>query len=313
MGLLVAFGAALVAALVVTPLARRASFKFGVLDRPGPLKVQREPVAYLGGVAVFVALVATLGPTHAAWLLPLGLAAGLGLADDVRSISPKLRLLMQISIGFVAGIVEPMPGRFGLFGTMVLVVVLVNAVNLLDGMDGLAASVVAISALGFALLGGDAALPALAVCGALVGFLVFNRPPARIYLGDAGSYLLGTALALLAARALEGQSRAAWIALPLFVALPLADTAIAVLRRQRGGRPLLAGDRSHVYDQLSDRGWPILRVLFVCAGLQIAATAAGLVSWHLGVSGATAVVGACAVAAALAVWKIGFVTEGAAT
>jgi len=313
MGLLVAFGAALAAALVVTPLARRASFKLGVLDRPGPLKVQREPVAYLGGVAVFVALVATLGPTHPSWLIPLGLAAALGLADDVRSISPKLRLVMQCSIGVVAGIVEPIPGRFGVLGTMILVVVLVNAVNLLDGMDGLAASVVAISALGFALLGGEAALPALAVCGALVGFLVFNRPPARIYLGDAGSYLLGTALALLAACALDGQSRAAWIALPLFVALPLADTAIAVLRRRLSGRPLLAGDRSHVYDQLSDRGWPIIRVLFVCAALQIVASAAGLLSWHMGVSGSAAVVFACVVVAALAVWKVGFVTEGAAT
>ncbi len=85
----------------------------------------------------------------------------------------------------------------------------------------------AISALGFALLGGAVTLPALAVCGALVGFLVFNRPPARIYLGDGGSYLLGTALALLAATALDGQGRAAWIALPLFVGLPIADTAIA--------------------------------------------------------------------------------------
>ena len=219
---------------------------------------------------MFVALAVTLAPNHPSWLVPLGLAAALGLADDVRSISPRVRLIMQVSIGCVAGAIEPAPGRFGWAATALLVVVLVNAVNLIDGMDGLAASVVVVSALGFALVGGEPSVPALAVCGALVGFLVFNKPTASIYLGDSGSYLLGTALALLAACALEGQGLAAWIALPLFVGLPVADTAIAVVRRHRAGRPLLAGDRSHVYDQLADRGWPIVRVLFVCVGLQIA-------------------------------------------
>ncbi len=311
MGLVVGFGAALATALVLTPLARRASFALGVLDRPGPLKPQLQPVAYLGGVAVFGALAVVLAPSHPAWLVPLGLAAALGLADDVRAISPRLRLLMQVSIGCVAGIVEPAFGRFGILGTAVLVVVLVNAVNLIDGMDGLATSVVAISVLGFAVLGGEAALPAFALAGALIGFLVFNRPPARIYLGDGGSYLLGTALALVAARAVQNESRAAWLALPLLVGLPLADTAIAVVRRWRAGRPILAGDRSHIYDQLVDRGWSVVRVLVVCAGLQLAASGAGLLSWHLGVPGAVAVDAACALAVAVAVWKVGFVGERA--
>ncbi len=313
MGLVVAFLVAFVAALALTPLARRASFALGILDRPGPLKTHREPVAYLGGVAVFAALGAVLGVNHPALLIPLGLVAALGVADDVRTIPPVLRLLMQASIGIIAGIVEPAPGRFGLLGTAALVVVLVNAVNLIDGMDGLAATVVAISALGFALVGGGATLPALAVCGALLGFLVFNRPPARIYLGDGGSYLLGTALALLAARALEGQGRAAWIALPLFVGAPLADTAIAVVRRQRSGRSWLAGDRSHVYDQLADRGWPIIRVLLVCAAVQIVASAAGLLSWHLDAEGAVGVVTVCVVALSLTVWRSGFTTGSAPT
>lgn len=310
MGLVVAFAGAFAAALLLTPLARRASFALGILDRPGPLKTHREPVAYLGGVAVFVALGVVLVVNHPSWLLPLGLAAALGVADDVRTISPPLRLIGQATIGCIAGAIEPAPGRFGLLVTALLVVVLVNAVNLIDGMDGLAATVVAISAVGFALVGGDAAYPALAVCGALVGFLVFNRPPARIYLGDGGSYLLGTALSLLAACALEGQGRAAWIALPLFVGVPLADTAIAVVRRQRSGRSWLAGDRSHVYDQLADRGWPILKVLFACAAVQAAATAAGLLSWHLGADGAVVVLGVCAVAVGLTVWRSGFTTEG---
>jgi UDP-GlcNAc:undecaprenyl-phosphate GlcNAc-1-phosphate transferase len=313
MGIVIAFGGALVAALVLTPLARRLSFALDVLDRPGPLKTHAEPVAYLGGVAVFAAVAAVLVVNHPAWLVPLGLAAALGVADDVRAISPLTRLLMQASIGCIAGIVEPTPGRLGWLGTAALVVVLVNAVNLIDGMDGLAATVVSISAIGFALLGGDAALPAAAVCGALVGFLVFNRPPARIYLGDGGAYLLGVALALVAAFALEGQGRAAWVALPLLVAVPIADTAIAVVRRQRSGKPWLAGDRSHVYDQLTDRGWPVARVLFACAAVQVAATGAGLLSWHLDVGGAAGVLGVCAIVAGITAWRSGFTTAGAPT
>jgi UDP-GlcNAc:undecaprenyl-phosphate GlcNAc-1-phosphate transferase len=313
MGLVVAFAAAFVVALALTPVARRASFKLGVLDHPGPLKVQREPIAYLGGVAVFAAVGVVVAVKQPLWLVPLGLAVALGVADDIRSISPLARLAMQITVGVIAGIIEPTPGRFGLLGTVAIVVVLVNAVNLIDGMDGLAATVVAISAVGFAVIAGDGAGPALAVCGALVGFFVFNRPPARIYLGDGGSYLLGTMLALLAAHALSGHNRAAWIALPLLVAVPLADTAVAIVRRRLAGRPVLAGDRSHVYDQLVDRGWPIVRVLLLCGAVQIAATAAGLLSWHLEASGAATVFVICAIAAGIAVWRSGFAAERAPT
>ncbi|HUI47354.1 MAG TPA: MraY family glycosyltransferase [Acidimicrobiia bacterium] len=311
MGLLLAFATALAAALVLTPLAKRVSFALGVLDHPGPLKVQRQPVAYLGGIAVLGALAVSIAPSHAAWLIPLALATALGVADDVRAISPQIRLVAQFSIGCVAGIVDPAPGRLGFLVTALGVVLLVNAVNLIDGMDGLAASVVAISAIGFALLGAHVALPALALCGALLGFLVYNRPPARIYLGDGGSYLLGTALALLAARALEGQGGAAWIALPLLVGLPLADTAITIVRRARNGKPLLAGDRSHVYDQLADRKWSCVRVLIVCCAIQAAAVGAGVASWRLDIAAAATLAVACVAVAVAAVWKFGLVTERA--
>jgi UDP-GlcNAc:undecaprenyl-phosphate/decaprenyl-phosphate GlcNAc-1-phosphate transferase len=313
MGFVVAFAAAFVVALALTPVARRVSFALGVLDHPGPLKTQRESVAYLGGVAVFAAVGVVLAVKQPLWLVPLALAVALGVADDIRTIAPPVRLAMQITIGCIAGLVEATPGRVGVIGTAALVVVLVNAVNLIDGMDGLATIVVAVSAVGFAATGGDAAVPALAVCGALVGFFVFNRPPARIYLGDGGSYLLGTVLALLAARSLSGQSRAAWIALPLLVAVPLADTAVAVLRRKLAGRPVLAGDRSHVYDQLVDRGWPIVRVLLLCGLVQVAATGAGLLSWHLQAPGAATVFVVCAIAAGIVVWRSGFAAERAPT
>jgi UDP-N-acetylmuramyl pentapeptide phosphotransferase/UDP-N-acetylglucosamine-1-phosphate transferase len=308
----VTFAIALVVALAMTPVARRVSFALGILDRPGPLKVQREPVAYLGGAAVFVALAAALAADHPMWIAPLALATALGVADDVRTISPRVRLLAQCSVGIAAGFAVPAPGPVGVLVTAVFVVVLVNAVNLLDGMDALASSIVATSAFAFALLGGIVRDPALALGGALAGFLVYNRPPARIYLGDGGSYLIGTALALLAATALDAQGAAAWIALPLLVSVPLADTAIAILRRARSRRPLFAGDRSHVYDQLADRGWPVTRIVLTLVAVQCVSAGAGLVAWHVSAVAAAGVALGCAIAGAAVVWKVGFVEEKAA-
>jgi len=189
----------------------------------------------------------------------------------------------------------------------------VKAVNLIDGMDALAASVVVASAIGFALMAEDVRIPAVAVCGALVGFLVFNRPPARIYLGDGGSYLLGTSLALLAARSLGSHSRAAWVAIPLFVALPLADTTIAVVRRARSGRSLLAGDRSHVYDQLADRGWPVPRVVAALVAVQLLAVVGGVVCLHLQLAASITLAAAAVVGLLVVVWRMDFVRREAPT
>jgi UDP-GlcNAc:undecaprenyl-phosphate GlcNAc-1-phosphate transferase len=193
----------------------------------------------------------------------------------------------------------------GAAGTVVVVIALLNAVNLLDGLDGLATSVAALGALGFAVvLDGDARTTAMALAGALLGFLVWNRPPARIYLGDAGSYLVGTALALLLALTVVADDG---IATPagalLFVAVPVADTTIAVVRRYRAGRPLFRGDRGHVYDQLVDMGWSAGRSTLACAAAQAALVALGLAASILaGVPAVTLVAVVVAVVGAAALW-----------
>ena len=98
----------------------------------------------------------------------------------------------------------------------------------------------------FTTLGGAATPVGLGLSGALLGFLVLNRPPARIYLGDAGAYLVGTTIAVLPALTRDASSNwSLWWAVPLLVAVPVVDTAIAILRRLRAHRPLLSGDRSH--------------------------------------------------------------------
>jgi UDP-GlcNAc:undecaprenyl-phosphate GlcNAc-1-phosphate transferase len=193
----------------------------------------------------------------------------------------------------------------------VAVVALLNAVNLLDGQDGLAACVGIVSALGFALLGGDAAAFGAALAGGLAGFLVFNRPPARIYLGDGGAYLVGTALALAVPLTENGPTDwAVWFAAPLIVAVPLADTAVAIIRRARTGAGLLVGDRSHVYDQLVDRGSSVAASTLLCAAAQVVLAGLGLAVATLAAPWAFAATVSIGVLLALAAGWAGFLGSG---
>ncbi|HVJ97050.1 MAG TPA: MraY family glycosyltransferase [Acidimicrobiia bacterium] len=278
------FVVAIAVALVATPVAARVAIRTGVLDRPGALKVQDRPVPYLGGVAVFVASAAAAlgGGVPVKWIVPGAIALALGLVDDIASISARIRLAGEMAIGIVAGLLVPAPGPAGVAVTAIAVVALINAVNLLDGLDGLASGVVLASAAGFAAVGGPGFPLAVALAGALLGFLWFNRPPARIYLGDSGSYFLGATLGVLATGALEdADTGAVWVIVPLLVAVPLADTAIAIIRRARARRPIFEGDRSHVYDQLVDRGRSRGQAVLCCIAAQVVLAAAGVVLWEL--------------------------------
>jgi UDP-GlcNAc:undecaprenyl-phosphate/decaprenyl-phosphate GlcNAc-1-phosphate transferase len=202
------------------------------------------------------------------------------------------------------------PTRFGGAGGFVLVMVaavaLMNGFNLVDGLDALCGTVTVIASVGFAVvLGGDARAFALALAAATAAFVVFNRPPARVYLGDGGAYLIGTAVAALLAEAWgPHRSLATGIGALALVVVPAAELALAVLRRARNRTSLLLGDRDHPYDQLVRRGWSTVRVdaaygLVGLALLGIAVGAAALPSpWAaLLVAGAVAVLGALVVEA----------------
>lgn len=279
-----------VSMLAVVPISRLAK-AHGIVDRPGALKVQTAPVPYLGGVAVIAGMVA------AAWtqvfrhevtpgvILPLGLALALGVADDVRDLPVAFRVTGELGIGVaLAWAVSSRLGGAGWVPVVLLTVLLINGVNLLDGLDGLASAVVIASSLGFVvLLTGAGRLAAVSCLGAVGGFLVHNRPPARIYLGDGGSYLLGTTLTLLAVLSWNSRvSTSSSVASLLFVALPVAEVGWAVVRRIRSHEPLLAGDRGHSYDRLSAAGWSTAAIMLAAAGAQLALVAVGLVVAHFG-------------------------------
>jgi UDP-GlcNAc:undecaprenyl-phosphate GlcNAc-1-phosphate transferase len=298
---------ALIVTLLTAPFIRRVALRAHIVDRPGPLKTHRNPVPYLGGVAVFLGLlVGPLEIDRPALLVPYAAALLLGVADDVRGLTPEVRLGAELLIGLLAAVVVPGPLLVAV-GTGALVVILLNAVNLLDGQDGLAAGASLVSAVAFAILGGDAESVGLALAGALGAFLVFNAPPARMYLGDGGAYLLGTVLATLPALTHDGTADwSVWIATLLIVGLPIADTLIAVLRRSRARQPLFAGDRSHVYDQLVDRGWRVETSTALCVVAQGALAALGVLAAGASVGAALLVTGLGVLALALIAAAAGF-------
>src|SRR4051812_17046769 len=287
MALIVAFGVAAVA----TPVAAWIATRIGLVNRPGPLKVHARAVPYLGGAAVFVALLGPVAGARPSLLVPMALACALGLADDATDVAPVVRIVVELVIGLAAAwVAAPHGVGYAVLG-VVVVIVLINAVNFLDGLDGLASSVTALGALGsFVVLSGWSATLALALVGALVGFLVWNAPPARIHLGDSGSYLIGTALALLFLAAAPRDTPVVSAAF-LFVGVPVADTAVAIVRRLRAHTPLMQGDRGHVYDQLVDRGWSAKLTVVACAAAQAALTAIGIGVANLDAAAAVGVAG----------------------
>jgi UDP-GlcNAc:undecaprenyl-phosphate GlcNAc-1-phosphate transferase len=284
--------------LVATPAAAWIARRVRLLDHPGPLKVHDRPVPYLGGLAVLAATSVGMASARPAWLVPLALALALGTLDDARSLPPRVRLAGEGGVGLVAGALVPsgIAQPWAALATAAVVVLLINAVNLIDGLDALAAGVAVVSATGFAIaLDGDDRTVALALAGALAAFLVYNRPPARIYLGDGGSYLLGTAMAMLLVGSWRPDRELALsIGSVLLVAFPVAEVECAVLRRARARAPLFSGDRSHLYDQLVQRGWSAAGTSLVCAATQAVLVALGVLAGRTTAPVALAVVAATA-------------------
>jgi UDP-GlcNAc:undecaprenyl-phosphate GlcNAc-1-phosphate transferase len=250
---------------VATPLMIRVARRAEILDHPGGYKRHARPTPYLGGlgilVAVLVASVTTAGTSEPIPIVACGAVAIclLGTVDDRRTISAKLRLTVQAGVGASvwaagAGWNAGLPGWAELGLTVLWVVLAVNAFNLIDNLDGAASSAAAGSALGIAaialILDAEAwpFLVALALLGSCLAFLPFNlAKPARIFLGDGGSTLLGFLVAVAAMGALRDESGLApSAAMALLLGIPLLDTAFVMVSRRRRGIPLLTGGHDHL-------------------------------------------------------------------
>ncbi len=300
---LTAFAAAALLSGLLTPVAIRVAWRTGFLDRPNtPLKVQREPVAYLGGVAIaaaFGAAVLALKFTvarsrgFAPW--PLGLERGrgvyaiglggclalvLGLLDDRRALTPGAKLAGQV-LGALVLAACGLRVRFvhqswlSIVLTVLWVVTVTNALNFVDILDGLAASVclsAALALLAFALHAGraDDALASAALAGACLGFLPHNWRPARIYMGDAGSHFLGFTLAALSLNLRYSHQNVLAVLSPLAILfLPLFDLALMIVIRTRRGLPPWKGSPDHTALRLRALGLSVPVVAVASSALTL--------------------------------------------
>jgi UDP-GlcNAc:undecaprenyl-phosphate GlcNAc-1-phosphate transferase len=254
-----------VVALYLTPLLRTAAIRFGITDRPdGRLKKQREPVPYLGGLAIYLsfllALTATLrfDSTEVLGLLLAGaIVVMLGLIDDFGVLTPRQKLagqvvavltLMNASIYIKLAFLPPW---VAVVLSFLWLLAITNAFNLIDIMDGLAAGVAAAAALilfAVALVNGRQTYAVLlaALAGALCGFLRFNFEPARIYMGDAGSLFIGLMLGALAMNNSYTRTNLVASLAPLVIlGVPLFDMLFVMYIRRRRGLPVMLGSPDH--------------------------------------------------------------------
>ena len=293
---------AFASALALTPLFGWIARSTGYLDHPDPRKTHARPTPLLGGVAVALSVVLAYVLARAFFHatppeLSVGVVAGatlslvLGVIDDRHPMRPLGKMAGQIAAALCLVLWGPdVPWLRGnplaMAGVVVFVVALLNAVNFLDAMDGVVGAALPIITLGFVLLAVlygapvDTAL-GWALIGACSGFLVYNSPPARIFLGDAGSHLLGFALAALALQSLAGDltlPSAASVA--ILVAYPLFDVLFVVIDRTLRRKPIYVGGVDHTTHRLS-RKVGVWGTVGVVASVAAASAALGLWVWDL--------------------------------
>src|SRR5215471_17414470 len=259
-----AFILSFVFALYWTPLMRKAALQLGIVDKPdGRLKKQENATPYLGGLAVFMAFLLTVGvltdfgPEILGLLLSGSIALMVGLLDDFGAMTPRQKLLGQTLAALVlvkSGTyikLDFLPLWVAIPLTVFWILAVTNALNIIDILDGLAAGIGVIAALSIAIANfmagrNSVALLCIVLAGAILGFLRHNFHPATIYLGDAGSLFIGFMLAALSMNA--GYTRANLLAVAspvLIMGVPLFDLTLVMWVRWRNGIPMMKGSPDH--------------------------------------------------------------------
>jgi UDP-GlcNAc:undecaprenyl-phosphate GlcNAc-1-phosphate transferase len=308
-------GLSFVFGLILTPLVRKAALRTGIVDAPdGQRKLHGRTVPLGGGVAVFLAmglpLLMGLGLNvgvdqifqsapdfMAAAVISSLLIVLIGLADDKFELRGRQKFVGQIVAVFTLVYFGNLGiERIELFGhdvslgvmaipfTMFWLLGAINALNLIDGVDGLATTVGIIFSVTMAVMALMTnhildAVCSLAMAGSLAGFLVYNLPPAKIFLGDAGSMFIGLVLGVLAIRSsLKGPATVALAAPTAIWGVLIFDVGMAILRRKLTGRSLYTTDRGHLHHVLQKRGFSGIKILLLVGGLCTICAAGALVS-----------------------------------
>lgn len=328
----------------MVPAVRRLAIRLGAVDLPdGIRKIHTTAVPRMGGVAIFIAFIVPIVAMYVigyyrlpnrvpglfteleGQVIPAAALLGasllmllLGVYDDIRHASPKVKLFVQAVAAVIicvagiriSGTRNPFTGNMMEFGwfayplTIFWILAVTNAINLIDGMDGLGPGVglfVAGTMFAVSLVYGVTLVSLITsvLVGAIIGFLIFNFHPAKIFMGDSGSLFIGF---VLAAMAVQNSVKRALLVPVIALALPIVDTLMAIVRRWSKGLPMSAPDKQHVHHRLIQMGFSQRQAVFVlygiCAVLGCAALAVALLRNPVAVVSAYAVIiGAISVAA----------------
>ncbi|MCU6755642.1 Undecaprenyl-phosphate alpha-N-acetylglucosaminyl 1-phosphate transferase [uncultured Eubacterium sp.] len=285
--LLVAF----VVAAAVTPAAIKIAPKIGAMDIPkDERRMHKKPMPRFGGIAIYLGIMAALavfalkdkGITSV--MTGCTLIYMLGLIDDLKDLKPLVKLCGQIvcaTVVYIMGVrIEFITNYFGpgnmAFGdvacfiiTVLWLIAITNAVNLIDGLDGLAAGIVAISALciGYvAYIHGQyvPTLAMMAIAGAALGFLPYNFNPAKIFMGDSGSELLGFSIAAVSILGTVKSATIVVVIIPaLVLGLPIFDTVMAIFRRLAKHQSIGTADKDHLHHRIMKAGFGQKRAVMI--------------------------------------------------
>jgi UDP-GlcNAc:undecaprenyl-phosphate/decaprenyl-phosphate GlcNAc-1-phosphate transferase len=329
--LLLGIAGFLLAGFLTWPV-RKVAISIGAMDQPNlERKTQKEPVPYLGGLAIAISVVVltfaavirsdntqTTFPLAATLLFPAIFLGLMGLIDDLASLNPLPRLIIQTVMAIAVAIFLIRSDTVGitLDGTFLDEVVMTiwiigicNSINFFDNLDGGAAGTVAVSTIGIALIAlgeGQELIAALSIvtAGSTIGFLMWNKSPAKIYMGDAGALFLGVVVSVLTIRLNPGIAPK-WNSislLPMLLAIPILDTCVAVFSRIDRGISPFTGGKDHLSHRLMRKGLSKQGTAFALWGAQ-----AVFVGCALAVYQFTAAFGTPLIVAAGLVWLAAFV------
>ncbi len=294
--LLLAGTVAFLVSYAVTPPVKSFAEKIGAVDQPSERRINKIPIPRMGGLAIFLGFVLTvllfvpLNTQVTGILLGSVIIALMGAVDDIVSLNAWVKLAGQIVAAVVvircgvvfSAITNPNPlsqtttiqiGWLSVPLTVFWIVACTNAVNLIDGLDGLAVGVSAISSITMlvvSLIVSDPVVSLLlaALTGACLGFVPYNRNPAKIFMGDVGSQLLGFVLGTVSTLGLFKLHAIITFLVPLLaLALPLADTTFAFFRRILRGQSPFHPDRGHLHHRLLDLGMSQKQAVAVMYGI----------------------------------------------
>lgn len=300
----IGFVVTVVIALLITPFIIKFSYMIGAIDKPDPRKVHNKIMPRLGGLSIYLAfivgyvvfsmLVADWYFDYADMSFVYGLFTGgtiiviLGVLDDRFILPAKIKLVVQIIaavvvvVGFDVRIelvnlpfydsLSPVAAWISIPVTILWIVAVTNAINLIDGLDGLAAGVSAIAIttiLVMAAVMGNVPIIILSslLLGSILGFLRYNFYPAKIFMGDTGSLLLGFCLATLSMIGFKQVTIVSFLTPLLIIGVPLSDTFFAIVRRLVNKRPIFAPDKNHLHHCLQNIGFSHRQTVLIIYGI----------------------------------------------